>query len=45
MRLAGENADKKAAVVAGCMLLRFGEIEDTRLETVENVSVLLAVVR
>lgn len=38
MRLAGENADKRAAVVAGCMLLRLGEIEDTRVESVENLS-------
>lgn len=38
MRLAGEKADKKAAVVAGCMLLHLGEIEDTRVETVENLS-------
>lgn len=38
MRLAGENADKKAAVVAACMLLRLGEIEDTRVEIVENLS-------
>lgn len=38
MRLAGENADKTAAVGAGCILLRLGEIEDTPVETVENLS-------
>lgn len=38
MRLAGESADKKAAVAAGCVLLRLGEIEDTRVETGENLS-------
>lgn len=38
MRLAGENADKKPAVVTGCMLLRLGEIEDTWVETVKNLS-------